>query len=294
VISEEQIGTRTYEEISVFYSLLWMQLQLMNKGVALGSIVIKQKHAMTKRAKENIIDDFELQYLVSLYEVYLSSGRLSVSAATDEYLRDNRLSAVKHSIMYDWSNLVYITSVIKTPCETQKPFDSSPDLLNVTQPDAISWQAEGSSHPFEVVSLARMRDALGYEFHIYSDPAARLILFHLHHLGFFDRLDSEPTLFGGDAHPAQVSCIFPLPLGLDVSTCVETMVSAVEACLLDLDLSVNEVGFLLLVRKLWPNGMATDYAIRRLTRNVVSWVLAEVIYFIFAQDLFVHSTCLGQ
>jgi hypothetical protein len=246
----------------------------MNKGVALGSIVIKQEHAITQRAKENTIDDFELQYLVSLYDAYLTSDRLPVSATTDEYLRYNGLSAVKHSIMFDWSNLVYIVSVIKTPYVVQK----SSDRLNVDQPGAIFGQAEESSHPFEVVSLAHMRNALGYEFHIYSDHAARLMLSHLHHLGFFGRPDSDPILFEGDAYLARIYCNFPLPLGLDVSTCVETLVSAVEACLLDLDLSINEVGFLLLVRKLWPNGMATDYAIQRLTKSVVSWVLAEVIF----------------
>ncbi|KAJ7172444.1 hypothetical protein C8R46DRAFT_149097 [Mycena filopes] len=70
-------------------------------------------------------------------------------------------------------------------------------------------------------------------------------------------------------------CVFPIPLGLDLSTNVETLAAAVEACLADLDLSVNEAGFLLLMRKLWPNGMATEYSLKRLMRTIVTWILAE-------------------
>lgn len=120
-----------------------------------------------------------------------------------------------------------------------------------------------------------MRDILGHEFRIHSDTAARLILSHLHDLGFFDRVDREPTLII-DRNTKNVPCVFPLPLGLDLSTIVEILVSAVEACLSDLDLSVNEVGFLILVRRFWPNGIASEYASRRLTRLILCWILEEV------------------
>lgn len=279
LLPQEELDKRTYEEVSVFYSALWMQLRLMDNGVALGSIVIKQKRSKMADSEHTRVDEFELQYLVRLYEVYLSSSRLPSSLATDEYLQENRAKLSEHSIMFDWSNLVYISTAIKSPYDVLKPsLSTSSDLLNVSQSGGPTEQ--NSEHtqppPFEVVSLSHMRDVLGYEFHLFSDAAARLMLSHLHHLGFFGRLDFEPILFQEATSHEETYCTFPLPLGLDLSTSVETLVAAVEACLSDIDLSVNEVGFLLLMRKLWPNGLASEYALRRLVRNVLSWILSEV------------------
>jgi hypothetical protein len=122
-----------------------------------------------------------------------------------------------------------------------------------------------------------MRDAVGYELHIFSDAVAGYLLAHLHHLGFFNRTDLNPVLFQDTFSKQEVALVFPIPQGLDLSTDVETLFAAVEGCLSDLDLSVNEQGFLLLVRRLWPNGMASEYALHRLARNLVSWIFAEVM-----------------
>jgi len=274
-LSGEELSNRTHEEVSVFYSTFWTQLQLLVNGVALGSIVITSK-GRVKGA--NNVDEFELHHLVRLYQNHLSSGRLPLSPIMTEYLQENRSVASNHSFMFDWSNLVYISTVIKSPFNMERSnVDTSADLLNVSLPDVLMDPTfDPNSHSFDVVSLPHMRDALGYEFHIRSDAAARLLLAHLHHLGFFDRLDLEPTLFQEDTRHEKIYCNFPLPLGLDLSTDVETLVSAVEGCLSDLDLSVNEVGFLLLVRKLYPNGMVSEYALRRLARCVLSWIISEV------------------
>jgi hypothetical protein len=196
----------------------------------------------------------------------------------EEYLQENRFNRTDHSMMFDWPTLTYISTAIKTSyIAPSAPFSNSSDLLKVTHPDTQKDQpAEAFCHPFEVISLSHMRDVLGHELFIHSDTAARLILSHIHHLGFFNRLDLGLHLFKGDMSDKHIFCAFPLPLGLDLSTDVEILISAVEACLSDLDLSVNEFGFLLLIRKLWPNGLASQYAIQRLIRGIFGWILAEV------------------
>ena len=73
-----------------------------------------------------------------------------------------------------------------------------------------------------------------------------------------------------------MDCFFRLPLGLDLSSGVESLIVAIEVCLRELDVSMNEAGFLLLVRRLWPNGMLSDYAIVRLMRALLNWILSEV------------------
>lgn len=276
-LTNEELALRSYEEITIFHAILWTQSQIIMSGVALGSIVVMQKGKNNTHATEHRLDEFDLHRAIRFCETLLASDRLCSSLAMDEYLHENHLSRPDHSFMFDWSNLAYIATAIKAPYSVQNTYNPSSNLLNVAQHDVLMDQSpDTANHPFEVVSLSHMRDVLGYELQIHSDPAARFLLSHLHHLGFFNLLDRNPSLFGGATYNKHAHCVFPLPLGLDLSTDVEILVCAVEACLSDLDLSVNEVGFLLLVRKLWPNGLASEYASRRLARNVISWILAEV------------------
>lgn len=281
-LSKEKLAQHSYEEISIFYAFMWIQLQILTNGIALGAIVISQDGRNAAHAKEHKVNSFELHRVIAWCEDLLSSTTFQCSDSMDDYIHENHLLRSEHSMIFDWSNLVYISTAIKSQLTVkQVAHSSSSDLLNVYQPDTQITHASGiSSHPFEVIPLAHMRDILGHDFNIHSDVAARLILLHLHNLGLFDRLDHEPTLFT-DGNTKDVPCIFPLPLGLDLSTNVEILVSAVEACLSDIDLSVNEVGFLLLIRKLWPNGLASDYALRRLTRMMLSWILDEVRFIVF-------------
>jgi hypothetical protein len=272
-LTREQLGTRSHEEISVIFAVLRTQIQVMTNGVSSGSIEILQKGKSAAHAKDHKVDDFELHRVSAWCDALLSSGNLRLSIAMGDYLDQTRQQRPTYGIMYDWSNLVYIASTIKSPYPIPMP---SSNLLNVSQPEPLIDETDTSlAHPFELVPLAHLRDILGYEFLIHSDTAARLLLSHLHDLGFFNRLDMKQSLFGEDNK--DTICIFPLPLGLDLSTNVETLVTAVEACLTDLDLSVNEAGFLLLTRKLWPSGMATEYSLKRLMRIIVTWIIAEVM-----------------
>ncbi|KAF5380960.1 hypothetical protein D9615_003973 [Tricholomella constricta] len=274
-LSNEELATRGFEDISIFHAAMWIQLQIITSGIALGSVVVMQNGRNAMHAKHHEVNEFELHRVIKWCEDLLSSGSLPFSNAMDDYTEENHLAHSEHFMMFDWSNLMYICSVIRSPTEQQFPPSSSSELLSVTQPDhLLASTSEGSAQPFEAVPLSHMRDALGYGFNVHSDIAARHLLSHLHHLGLFNRVDHNHVLFNAD-NPTDIYCVFPLPFGLDLSPNVETLVATVEACLTDLDLSVNEVGFLLLARRLWPNGLASEYALRRLTRSILSWILAE-------------------
>ena len=135
-------------------------------------------------------------------------------------------------------------------------------------------------HPFEVLPLAHLRDQLGDAFGIVSDAVARHYLNYLHHLGLLQGVWPTDELFTVPFDPRQHLCCFPLPSGFDISSDVETLVAAIEASLQDLDLSINEVGFLLLARRFWPDGMLSDYTFRRLTKALLQWIFSEVLQFL--------------
>ncbi|PBK96908.1 hypothetical protein ARMGADRAFT_1010439 [Armillaria gallica] len=276
-LSQEELRGRCFEEISITASILWTQLQLLTHGVALGSILITHNGRGPGELTPHKVAEFELHHVLQTCEDLISQDVLAASAATEDYLQDNGLQRSEHSILFDWSNLTYITTTIKSPATNHAlgPSASQSSLLTVTQPDIFSAVKEPPNHPFEMLPLSHMRDVLGKDFNLHSDGIAKYLLSYLHHLGLFERVDRHPTLFDDNPNVNSISCSFPLPLGLDLSTDVETLFASVEACLSDLDLSVNETGFLLLSRRLWPNGMASEYAVRRLTQAIISWVFAE-------------------
>ncbi|KAJ6502509.1 hypothetical protein C8R45DRAFT_976826 [Mycena sanguinolenta] len=272
-LTREQLGAMSHEEVSVFSAVLWTQIQIMTNGVSGGSIEIMQNGRSAAHAKDYQVDTFELHLVASWCEALLLSGNLRLSIAMGDYLDLTKQRRPTHGIMYNWSNLVYIASTIKSPYPI--PMASS-DFLNVAPADSLNDETAASpSHPFEIVPVAHLRDILGFELLIHSDAAARLLLSHIHHLGFFNRQDGRESLFDDAIFNKDTICVFPIPLSMDLSINVETLAAAVEACLADLDLSVNEAGFLLLMRKMWPNGMATEYSLKRLMRTIVNWILAE-------------------
>jgi hypothetical protein len=272
LLTDVEIRSATHEEVSVIFSVLWNQLQILENGIALGSVVVSLDMT-TDNGDE--LQEFELHDLVELYESHLSLGGLSVSGSLLDYLSENRLRTQDHLMYFDWNTLAFIASVVKLPPSNDSLESPDPNaLLSVSQAGQEPY--EDSSYPFEIASLAHIRDRMGETLGMHNDAAARQLLAHLHHLGLLERLDSQPSLFEDVLDPERLQCLFPLPFGFDITLEVETLVATIEACLSDIHLSVNEVGFLLLIRRFWPNGMLSDYSFRRLAKAIISWILSEV------------------
>jgi hypothetical protein len=271
-----ELNGRSFEEILVYHSFLRTQLQILTNGLAFGSIVVHDG----RNTSQQTHNDFELHSIVEQTGRLLDLQRLAFSPLTQQYLQGSNNNIIQNtpSIMFNWSFLEYVTAAIKTssPQSHHTPATTS-DFLNVEQPHDLGTNlSESTSLPYESATLTHIRSILGADFALRSDDAAKFILDHLHHLAFLDRMDGHPYPFQDIALEKDLKCIFPLPLGLDLSMNVETLVSSIEACLSDLDLSTNEFGFLLLTRRFWPNGLASEYGLKRLAVRVLAWILAEV------------------
>ncbi|KAF4576589.1 hypothetical protein EYR36_004567 [Pleurotus pulmonarius] len=268
--NRDHLSEKTYEELDVFLTMLFIQKQILDNGIAMGSIVIRQRGKLVAQQDAPALDSFELHHVITWCEDLISSRNGDVSPGLDEYLVDNGVHPTQFLITCEWTSLLYIASVIKAPRATNNPAPSDTLIVPIL-PDSSS--DDNPTHPNEVVTLSQLRDTLGYDFHLFSDHAAKHVLSLLQHLGFFYESRFNPDIFSGD--PQETYCIFPLPLGLDLSINVELLFSSIEASLSDLDLSVNEFGFLILTRKLWPDGLLSNYAHKRLCRSILCWILAE-------------------
>ncbi|THH07445.1 hypothetical protein EW145_g3377 [Phellinidium pouzarii] len=271
LLQEKDLPNCTQEVLSVYWSVLWTQQHLLKSGIASGSIIVTQDRSSCASIQEGDVDDFELQQTVKLYQEHLDS-RLEVIPMFQDLLQTRGHEPRFHSILFDWSILLYITSVIKSPVEED---GIGKAFLNVAPPRDVDESGDYDLHSAEIVSLAYVRDALGHQFGLIQTQAACIMLGHLRHLGFFDSMNFPEGFLRSCDRPLETECSFVLPLGLDSSANVESLVTAVERCLEDLNISMNESGFLLLTRRLWPNGMASDYALARLTKSVLAWILAE-------------------
>ncbi|EJD52997.1 hypothetical protein AURDEDRAFT_180591 [Auricularia subglabra TFB-10046 SS5] len=273
---ESELIGKSYEELSTAYCVLWTQLQTLRLGQQNFTINVE---AQVPGAPKEEMADFELHYLVRLYQAQLSALRYDMSPVLHEFLHP-RAFVADHMVLYDWSLLAYSASLIKTPMDD--PADN--DLTHSPSQDLLSAAtstfdrgdgADDAPHAFEVVEIAHLRDVLGHELQLASDRAAVEMLQHIANLGFFVREDGEPIL-DASVETKRMRCTFPLPIALDVNgDHVETLVSAIEASLDDLNVTINEVGFLLLVRRCWPSSRHTDYALSRLARVVLQWIFAE-------------------
>ncbi|KAI8967150.1 hypothetical protein BDF20DRAFT_908514 [Mycotypha africana] len=125
-----------------------------------------------------------------------------------------------------------------------------------------------------------MMTVLGFK----SEKATEILLQHMRNLGTLERFDGSPMLF----QPARlentaalsedmetVQCIFPVPYAVDDSPQFEAVLSSISACLQDFDLSMNECGLLLLVRRCWPSASMSPVLQERLMHTIVSWIFIE-------------------
>ena len=226
------------------------------------------------------VNNFELHTLEKLYHdrLFSPTERLPMAPMLENLLKQARHNTRSIPLMYDWPVLTYLTSVIKSPPDQEE--DMTNEFLNVVsvlREDELPIDL--SQYPLTVASVAHLRDALGKNFSLFQTPAACLLISHLRHIGFFESTNLPHGYFCNLGDPGDKLCVFGLPLGLDLSSDVETLIAAIESCLEDLDISLNESGFLLLVRNLWPSDMLSDYALTRLTRAVLTWILLEVSHF---------------
>lgn len=264
ILAGEDLHRCTYEEVSTYWSVLLLQLHLLKSGLASGSIEI------TRDQSPGNIDRFELHRTLDLYHVYLDNNT-SVFRKSTPGPQENVQMVHSKEFMFDWSMLSYVTSCLRSPYIQD---DAGQDLLNVLPSGDDA--PEGTAHVSEVTSLAQLRDSLGSQFGLKLQESACIVIRHLHHIGFILCDDLPDSNIDLRSRSSEIQSKFVLPLGLDLSSDVELLISAVEACLDDMNIAVNETGFLLLTRRFPPSEMMSDYAFSRLVMSVIKWVLAEV------------------
>ncbi|KAL7315393.1 hypothetical protein PS15m_004620 [Mucor circinelloides] len=209
----------------------------------------------------------------------------------EEYL--GHLCAMIKCLMTNFDSGSNITAAQSSPiqstaaAEKRKSAGDSRGFLQVSPNPfaAASWEDEDDDFseghvPNECLDRSMLLSWLMTNLNFKSRKAAEILLQHMRNLGFFERFDASPMLFPNDKstqkdHEKAVQVIFPVPYAIDCSAHVESLINSIEACLQDVDLSINECGLLLLVRRCWPDPFMSAYTRERLVNAIVGWIFDE-------------------
>lgn len=129
---------------------------------------------------------------------------------------------------------------------------------------------------YETLPLGIIVQSLATDLSLSNKVAATAFLNHLSLVGFISIFDTASLTSQYLAKRREIKVSFTLPLLMDSSPNTELLVLAIEALLDDLDLTMNEQGLRLLVTRAWPSLLCAPYALERLGKACVSWVISEV------------------
>lgn len=233
---------------------------------------------------------------------YLKSGRCKGSAFLNEFY-NNREHDVDECILSKEEYLAHLGAMMKcltisfvsgssviqsSSMDNRRSLGDARGFLQVTASPYNVWEDEDDEFseglaPSQNLDRSILLSWVMTNLSFKSRKTAELFLQQMRNLGLFERFDASPILFSIDNHKSQltdvsekaVQCIFPVPYAIDCSSTVETLINSIGACLQDVDLSINECGLLLLVRRCWPDPFLTGYTIERLVHAIVSWILDE-------------------
>lgn len=257
VLNPSNIMDKSFEEISLIRSIFWLQNQALEHGINMSALQITGDR-----------DPFELHRTLEICQAYATPEMALLSPGLDRYIAEIPHMLPSWSLWFTWPFLTYIVSSLKIPAQTSQQ-DAHDMSFTISIDDSENDVPDIS---YDSISMDYAYHILAYDFHIHSKTVAHMLISRLHLLGMLEL--TNPELFQPPSKVAE--CRFPVASAIDRSHDVEPLFAAIEGCLRELDLSLNEFAFLLLVRKAWPSAISTIYALDRLATAVVRWILSEV------------------
>ncbi|CAG8706897.1 19695_t:CDS:2, partial [Racocetra fulgida] len=277
LILENAISLHTYEELSMMYTILQIQDNILQNGILAGCLIIKQHNYNPLTSTSENFEKFELQESIDLYKSYLDDGKLSLCSLSVEYW--DAIKKKYHPCMMSCENyLAHIASAIKSsnyfePSEQ----DYIDQHLSVYGTEAnISSSKGASDNPDRTLATHELIKWIQENIGFRNSFSTKVILQQLVNIGFLERIDGHPILFGDDDPEKNiVECSLPLPFATECSSAVETLLTAISSCLSDVNISINECGFLLMMRRCWPGPFMSKYVLERLVYSIIEWMNDE-------------------
>jgi hypothetical protein len=311
--TEEELEGRSFEEVGTMLNVLLLQENILHCGEAAGCLLIIgdsddpllspiQQQESTAPSEPSSDTCPGLSRAIQLCKAYLESGRCRGSTFLSDFY-NNRHQSLEECLLSKEEYLGHLSAMMKCltasfstvagsliqadGIENRRSAGDSRGFLKVLpSPFKSQWEDDDDDDEFsqghmpnESLDRSTLLSWVMTNLHFKSTKAAEVLLQHIRNLGFFERFDASPILFSADTTSNQnaepITCIFPVPFAIDCSSNVESLINSIDACLQDVDLSINECGLLLLVRRCWPDPFMSHYTNERLIHSILSWVFDE-------------------
>lgn len=302
--SEEDLHGRKFEEVGTILSILMLQDNILQCGITSGCLLVSHEDEDPLHSDNNNLSESPrycplLQRGMDICMVYLSSGSCHASIFLSDFYvgRPHNLEAC---VLSKEEYLAHVAAMMKAmaTCKTdQGPIiKASPHItkeahgylrLETAQQDKQISSSRGEVCTFELPRetmeknkmVSWLMDTLEFK----SIAAVKILIQHMRNLGLIENLNGTPALFPNEELNSTLrttgssgnKCVFPIPFAIDYSPNVELLLNTIDACLSDIDISINECGMLLLTRRCWPDPFMSFYTSSRLIESILSWIFQE-------------------
>jgi len=276
LIPEENISNYSFEELSIIMTILQMQENILRNGIMAGCLIIKQKHHDPLAPRTEQFEKFdELQEFFELYRSYIEGGKVSLSVISNEYWEGVGKEPPLWIISCE-DYLAHLASIMKTSNDSESGFVDR--HLSVYTSAALTAPSPEYSYNFAgILTIKEMMNWLRKNLGFHSSYVSKIFLQQMTNCGFLERIDGHPILFYDEPEEKHLDhdCMFPLPFVIECSPTVESLITAITACLSDINISTNECGLLLMTRRCWPDSFLSKYILERLIYAIIEWVCSE-------------------
>lgn len=264
-VDEEAILKLSFDEVSIVHQYLWTQHNIIENGRKSGSV---SQNILSQLAGVN------LKGRLDEYERHLAPrARISPGAADYADAVGGAIDGV-NGYLSDVRFLAYVIALCRTSDVPESTIPAPVDLLTV------DWAAKrtamlpgGVMSTSSRLSIATIRQCLEQDFSINDTGLADIAIKQCEDHGLLRRVSPGAVIKG---YHDQDELVIDVPDIVDSSACIDTLLSAVEALLTELDLALNEQGCRILMTRAWPSPLASPAALQRLQLCVLAWICDEV------------------
>nr|XP_019045323.1 hypothetical protein I302_05712 [Kwoniella bestiolae CBS 10118]OCF24253.1 hypothetical protein I302_05712 [Kwoniella bestiolae CBS 10118] len=275
ILTQDESQRKTYDELAVLWGGLWIQYQLLKNGISSGSLRI------TGYNLKNEPDLLGLKSTLKLYEEQLKARSSEASPASSDFTHVIG-SELPPACGYLFSDrfLTYVIALLRAPSSpnpmgsgAQTPSDGLLTPLGLPAPHE-EIDGNGNEGSYEMLPISIISSSLSSDLGLSDQYISTIFLSQLRSLGLIT-VNNKLSITPDDLSSPSIWASFNLPLLFDNSPTIELLISSIETLLNDLDLSLNEQALRLLNERCWPSGLCSPYALDRLGKALVGWVMGS-------------------
>ncbi|ORY98687.1 hypothetical protein BCR43DRAFT_436798 [Syncephalastrum racemosum] len=289
-LDQNDLKERSYEEVSAILNVLLIQERILHCGISAGCLLIdadtddplhtsqpsSTASSGSARSPTPSVCPY-IQQAIDACSQALQDHHPEKSTLFAEFYRSREFSGddyllSKEEYLSHMAGLMKTLSAANDTSSEGHPRESDTRGFLRVEPIPTRDLDDGDDMPHETLDKGTCLAWLNSHLRLRSHTVAEIILQQMRNIGLLERQNASPILTRADP---STPCLFVVPYAIDATPSVESLINAIESCLNDINITLNECGMLLLVRRCWPDPFISRYTTERLFYCVFNWIFQE-------------------